>query len=258
MAGNIGLAMAQASMLVMALLIACYPIWRIVALWFDRALPTGEAVISLSVLVFLILGIIATAGTPISFVLLLALIVICCGVPLLNRLADHMALRRMADQDLRDYRLTVTRQPGNAYARERLARIYLDRKQYEEALEHVNAVLERDAKDPKFIGLKDRVETEKRRHLTRAKVCPKCTAENPPEAGACMECGFRFVDPGDFLRLLLSESGQQATRLAGIVFGALGIVLLLVGVAVVAAGLVFLFGIGCLMIFLYGRLRERF
>ena len=83
----------------------------------------------------------------------------------------------------------------------------------------MEAALEREPKNPKFVQLRDRIATEQRRALTHAKVCPKCFVENPPEAGACLECGFRFVDPGDFVRLLLSEPGQQAVRWAGLSSG---------------------------------------
>jgi len=102
------------------------------------------------------------------------------------------------------------------------------------------------------------IETERRRAITRAKVCPKCFVENPPDAAACMTCGFGFVDPGDLLRIFLyADSGQQALRWAGLGFGLLGLILLLLGVAVFVAGLVFLFGIGCLMLYLYARLTAR-
>lgn len=252
--GNVGVAMFNVSVMVAALLLVSYPIYRIICLWLDRALTSTEATISLVVLLFMVLGVMATWGTPLGILMILALVGICCGVPLLNHLADRQTLRRLEEQDLLEYRITIARQPGNAYARERLARIYLGRKQYVEALEQVDAMLERDAKDTKFKQLKERIETEHRRAVTRAKVCPKCFVENPPDASACLECGFRFVDPGDFLRMLLGEVGQQALRWAGLACGVLGLVLLLFGVAVLAAGLFFLFGIGCLMIYLYARL----
>ena len=241
----------------LCLMAMAYPVYRVVGLWFDRAITGGELTIYLTVLVFLIIGVIATLGTPLGFFMVLLLLATCCGVPLLNRFTDKVALRRMEDEDLTEFRMTIVHQPGNAYARERLVRIYLGRRQFDEALEQVKAALDVQPKAPIFLQLHDRIETERRRAATHAKVCPKCSAENPPEAGACLGCGFRFADPEDFLRLLFSESGQQATRWAGVAFGALGLLMLIFGVAKIAAGMLFLFGIMCMMLYLYARLTTR-
>lgn len=256
-AGAVGGVVFNVSIMVLCLMAAAYPVYRVVALWFDRAISTAEATIYVTLLVFLIVGIMATLGSPLGYVLIAALIASCAGVPVLNHLADNASLRRMENQDITEFRMALVQQPSNRYAHERLARIYWRRKQYEEALTHVESVLKESPKDPAFTLLKERIETERRRAITRAKVCPKCYVENPPDAAACLECGFGFVDPGDLLRMLLGESGQQALRWAGLSFGLLGLLLLLFGVAAFAAGLLFLFGIACLMLYLYARLRSR-
>lgn len=255
--GAVGGVVFNVSVMVLCLMAAAYPVYRVVALWFERAISTAEAVIYVTLLVFLIAGIMATLGSPLGYVLIAALVVSCVGVPVLNHLADQVSLRRMEDQDITEFRMTLVHQPGNKYAHERLARIYWRRQQYDDALAHVEAVLKLEPKEPTFRLLKERLETERRRAITKAKVCPKCFVENPPDAAACLECGFAFMDPGDLVRMLLGDTGQQALRWAGLSFGLLGLILLLVGVAMAAAGLLFLFGIVCLMLYLYARLSAR-
>lgn len=255
--GGIGSAILHVSVMVLCLMVAAYPVYRLLALWFDRAISTAEAIIYITLLVFLVVGIMATLGSPLGYVLIAAFVASCVGVPVLNRLADQASLRRMEDQDITEFRMTLVHQPGNKYAHERLARIYWRRRQYDEALTHVEAVLKEDPKEPTFRVLKERLETDRRRAITKAKVCPKCFVENPPDAAACLECGFAFTDPGDLVRMLLGDNGQQALRWAGLSFGLLGLILLLAHVAVLAAGLLFLFGIVCLMLYLYARLSTR-
>jgi len=137
-AGNVYMFVCIMTLCLMA---ASYPVYRVVALWFDRALSTAEATIYVTLLVFLIVGIMATLGSPLGFLLIVTLLVSCAGVPLLNRLADNISLRRMEDHDVTEFTMTLAQQPGNKYARERLARIYWKRKQYDEALGEVAAVL---------------------------------------------------------------------------------------------------------------------
>jgi hypothetical protein len=255
--GAFGGAVFNVTVVVLCLMAAAYPVYRVVALWFDRALSTAEATIYVTLLVFLIVGIMATLGSPLGSLLIVVLLLSCCGLPLLNHLADSLALKRMEAHDIAEFSQELELHPTNAYARERLVRIRWGRKEYDEALAHTAAALKANPKDPAFLLLKDRIETERRRAATHAKVCPKCFVENPPDAGSCLGCDFRFVDPGDIVRTLLGEAGQQALRWSGLTFGLLGLVLLLCGVAAIAAGMLFLFGILCLMLYLYARLAAR-
>jgi hypothetical protein len=255
--GAFGSAFFTMTIMALCLMAMAYPVYRVVCLWLDRAITGGELTIYLTVLVFLIVGVMATLGTPLGFFMILLLLATCCGVPLLNSYTDNASLRRMEDDDLAQAHAAIATHPANTYARERLARIYLKRRQYDEALQQVKGALDLQPKAPNFLQLHDRIETERRRALTHARVCPKCSTENPPDAGACLSCGFRFADPEDFLRLLFSESGQQATRWAGVAFGALGLLMLIFGVGKPAAAALFLFGIMCMALYLYARVTSR-
>ncbi|MEN6302417.1 MAG: hypothetical protein ABFD96_06810 [Armatimonadia bacterium] len=248
-AGMIGLAMFKASALAFSLLIAAYPFYRVVAMWFEGAINGSEAVIYLTTLLFLLLGIIVSWGTPLWILLFLALLVACIGVPLLTGLRDKMALRRMEDEDIHKFTTTLNQQPRNIYARERLSRIFLGRKEYDLALVHVKEALQVSPKETTLERLRERIETEQRRDLYHLKLCPKCAQENPPEAGACLSCGFLFVDPADILRVLWTEPVLLALKWTGLLLLGAALVLLLVNVAILLV--TFLTGLGLVFVFWY-------
>jgi len=149
----------------------------------------------------------------------------------------------MEDGEIRKYEEALQHQPRNTFLHERLARLFLGRHEYELALSHAKQAHEISPEDPGFKRLLERIQTEQRRDEGRLKVCPKCVAENPPEAGACLKCGYRFVDPGDLLRSLLSPSALAAAKWSGLGMLAAGLVLLIAGVSQIAAGALLLFGI---------------
>lgn len=248
--GTMGLAMFKVAVLMLSLMIAAYPVYRVVCMWLDKSLEAHEAVLYLGALVMLLLGIIAGWGTPVGWLLLFALIALCLGLPLLNRAADKAALRRMEDADIRSFTATLERQPKNTYLRERLARIMLSRKQYEPALVQLDLALQALPKDRQLERLRERVETERRRAVEHLKVCPKCATENREEAGICVKCGFLFVDPADFFRLLATPPALQAAKWGGLGMLALGLLLIALQASLLIATVVLFFAI--LSIFWYG------
>jgi len=62
--------------------------------------------------------------------------------------------------------------------------------------------------------------------MAAKRTCPKCGAENPAQAGACLRCGFLFVDPGDLLRVLWTEPALRAAKWGGLAAFVLGLALL--------------------------------
>ena len=130
-AGTMGLGVFKGSVIILSFIIVAYPFYRVLSMWLDKSVESHEALIYLSTLVFLLLGIITTWGTPLGVLLLIALLVGCLGLPLLNRLADRAALRRMEDADIQQFSATLKEQPKNTYLRERLARLFLGRRQYD-------------------------------------------------------------------------------------------------------------------------------
>jgi hypothetical protein len=253
-AGNVGFAMMKASAIIFSMMIMAYPVYRIIAMWLDRAIDASEAFLYLTVLLFLFLGIIVGWGTVIGWVLLAALLLGCLGLPLINQAADRIALRRMEDADIAAFSETLRRQPRNVYLRERLGRIFLQRRQYDLAWAQIKEALSAQPEDPGLKRLLERIETEHRREREHLKLCPKCSAENPDIAGACLRCGFHFVDPDDLLRMLWSESAQQAIMWSGLGTLLVGLVVLACGVSLALAGVLLLSGVACLFWTLYARL----
>lgn len=250
-AGLIGEAMFKGSVIAMAFMIMAYPFYRVIAMWFDRSLSSGEALIYLGVDLALSLGLIVSWGTFLSWLCLLGIIFSTLGVPLLDRISDKMALRRMEDDDIRDFTATLRQQPANVYLRERLARIFFSRQQYDFALAQLDQALETVPKDPQLTRLRELIVTERRRKTERLKVCPKCMHENPLGTSSCAHCGFMFIDPSDLLRAFWSEPALHACRWGGPGMILLGLVLLLVGLNLFFSGLLILSGATCLFWLLY-------
>lgn len=248
--GTIGVAMFKGAVLIFSFMIAAYPIYRVVCMWFDKTLESHEAFLYLGTLLMLMLGIVAAWGTPLGWMLLIALLVCCLGLPLLNRVADRVSLRRMEDDDLRQFTASLERQPKNTYYRERLARIFLSRRQYDFALAQMKAALEVAPSDPSLTRLHERIETERRRAVERLKVCPKCAAENHQESGACVKCGFLFMDPSDLLRVLWTKPALEAAKWGGVGLLVVGIALLALQASLLLATGVFFLAL--VSVFWYG------
>lgn len=254
--GAIGYAIFKGSAIILAMLIMAYPFYRVMSLWIEHTLTAGEAAIYLTVLLLLFAGIIAGWGTFVGWMALFGLIFASLGLPLINRVADKIALRRLEDEDIQEFSAMLREQPGNVYLHERLARIFLGRKEFELALSHVKQALEYAPKDPGLMRLQERIETEQRREELRLKICPKCGAENPPETGACLQCGFRFVDLGDLLRMLWTRPALEAFKWTGLGLLGAGLVLLTLSTAIWLSGMFVLMGIVCLFWHMYGHFSQ--
>jgi hypothetical protein len=248
--GNMGFAMLKGAALVFCLMVAAYPIYRVISMWFDKALESHEAVLYVGTLLMLMLGIIVAWGTPLGWLLLISLLVCCLGLPLLNRIADRAALRRMEDEDIHKFTRSLEKQPKNTYYRERLARIFLGRKQYDVALAQMKEARAVEPLDRNLEKLEQRIQTEQRRAVERLKVCPKCSTENHQEASACVHCGFLFMDPSDLVRLLGTRPALEAAKWGGVGMIAVGIALIALQASVVLVTGVFFLAI--LSVFWYG------
>jgi ribosomal protein L40E len=249
--------MFKGAAIVFAMVIMAYPVYRVVSLHFDRALSANETILYLTALLFLFLGIIIGWGTPLGWMLLLALLVGCLGLPLINRLADHVALRRMEDDDIRKFAETLRSQPRNTFLHGRLARIFLSRREYELAMSHAKQARDISPQDPAFKRLVERIETEQRREELHLKVCPKCFTENPATAGACGHCGFHFIDPSDLLRLLATPPALEVAKWSGLALLFVGLMLLIIRASLLAASLLMMVGIASLFWCLYGLFSRR-
>lgn len=252
-AGTFGFAVFKGAAIVFAMMIMAYPVYRVISLWLDRTLTASEAILYLTGLLFLFFGIIVGWGTGLGWLLMAALMLGCLGLPIINQLADRLALRRMEDEDIRHFAEALRRQPRNTYLHERLARIFLKRRQYEFAYAHAKEAVNIAPTDPGLKRLLERVETELRREQEHLRLCPKCYVENPDTAVVCHQCGFAFTDPGDLLRVLWSRPGLEAAKWSGITMLAAGLLLLALGVSVVLSGTLMMFGAAGLFWYLYAH-----
>ncbi|MCE5240861.1 tetratricopeptide repeat protein [bacterium] len=256
-AGTVGFAMFKGAAIVFAMMVMAYPIYRVVSLYFDRALNGSETALYLVALLFLFLGIIVGWGTPLGWLLLLALLVGCMGLPVINHMADRMALRSMEDGDIKQFSEALRRQPRNTYLHDRLARIFLSRREYELALSHAKQAHEISPDDPAFKRLVERIQTEQRRVEQHLKICPKCFSETPAEAGACLQCGFMFTDPADLLRTLWSRPALEAVKWSGLGMLLVGLVLLIFHTSLLAASFLMMVGIASLFWMMYATFSRR-
>lgn len=252
-AGTFGFAVFKGAAIILAMMVMAYPVYRVVSLWIDRALSPNEAVLYLTALLFLFLGIIVGWGTPVGWLMLFALIVGCLGLPFINRVADRLALRRLEDDDIRTFSDTLRRQPRNTYYHERLARIFLGRREFDLAWTHVRTALDVSPEDPGLKKLMERVETARRREEFSLKVCPKCFAENPPGTAVCQKCSFAFIDPSDLMRAFWSPPALQAMKWTGLLVLAGGLAVLALQISLLLAGALMVLGTASLFWYMYAH-----
>ena len=241
--------------MLVSLALMVYPIFRIVTLLIERAFNFTEALFCLLTVLGIFGGVLSFWGTPAGWIFLLALVFVAAAVPLLSYFADRKALFRMEEDDLLQHRETLRRFPTHLDSYERIIRIHLRRGNHADAIAHCREALKISQANRTFELLLERAESEQRRAVGRLRLCPKCAAENPPEAGACLQCGFRFVDPVDFLRILWTRPALTAAVVFALVFGSLGLILLLAGLNATTGSLLLLTALVSAMWYMYVRSR---
>ncbi len=229
------------SVMVMAitLMMIAYPVYRVLSMLVDKSIETLEAVIYLGALAGFIAGIMTSWGTPVGWLLLVMLAMLCLGYRFIQQAAERRSMAHMDNEDLADCEQVMKLHPSNEWAYERATDICRRREDYERGAEYAERYLATVGSDTKMeIRLKQFKRLIRHRE-TGVKVCPECHTENYAGASVCLNCGRSLALPGDFLAGCATETGIRAMAATGITLMLAGIILAAVGGSSALVGILF-------------------
>lgn len=194
---TMGSAFLSVAAIVMSSLCVGIPILVVLNAWLvHQSLGSGEATVLLMTLVGVLALVIKFWGHPVSYILLV-LVLLACGLsPVLSSRLDRRALVEMDNEDIRKYKLALEHDPRNAAARSFLARVYLKQKRYDEAIEQFQLALEAYPDSIEDQRLLKKAVRERQQAEAEGVVCPACGAINPPGAHTCGGCEAALRPPG--------------------------------------------------------------
>lgn len=205
-----GEAVIAGSLIVGALIIASYPVIKLVGWIADGGVEPGAAIVGIFLYLGLV-GMVMGAPTAGKVVLLLIILVSAVLMPLLGRMSDDLQHKQMADQTYNNLAAAVDRDPMNAPARMELARVLRKRGELDLAIQHMEWTLHH------FPRLDFRVKTEldtwkrerERIGVPQPLFCHRCSAENPWNATQCCQCGAMFGTSASIRQRVEQEGGPK-------------------------------------------------
>jgi tetratricopeptide (TPR) repeat protein len=227
--GAVGEAFGMAAILLVCLLIASYPAIRLFGFWVEGMISLGELIFYGSVIVVLIGGIIYTWGQPAGWLLSLAFIGLCAAVPLLNTMSEKRLRRQLLAEDIAACQRILSFDPKNKDAHFRLGQAFEALKQLDEAINEYQQIL---AVAPRDVSAQRRINAiieARRRAAVNSRFCPRCDAENPPDAIYCRYCQTPLAAGHAWLDVVRSEVGRDIAK-----WVAVGSAVLIIGLAAVA------------------------
>lgn len=171
-------------------LLAGYPVYRFVGWWVEGSIAGGELVVFLFTYIG-VMGLLLMSGSPwLAFMALLLLVSGIAITPWLGEMFNRRALRKIEEEEMYRARDALAANPDNHIARTVLADRLYRLGRLDEAIEHLEFVVENS---PGLARLErgklqswKREQSLARRNLV---LCPMCGAENPGEARRCVQCG---------------------------------------------------------------------
>ena len=180
------------------LLAAGWIIWTLVGMWIMREITFGELAIYGGCYLACAFGAIAAWGTPLGVGLLFLGAASVVGYPIIQKAHNTALIQQMQLADLHEHLRRIDERPEIPYSYEKVADIYFDRGQFEQALEFY-ARRTKLGEDPAAKWRIKKCEDEIRRAKTGEKQCIHCGTENPREARVCQKCGEQFATAYDLL-----------------------------------------------------------
>lgn len=247
-AGGTGGAFINVGLAVMCLIVAAYPVIRMIGWWIDGGAEPLAAILSIAMYFVLIAwAMMAPMGLGIAiFLVILASAIL---TPFIGQAADTLGNKRIEDERLEAYARALEQDPMDPVARIALAEALYKRGEVTQAIEHMNWTLEQ------FPRLGSRIRPtldDWNRALAReaeqpAIFCHMCHAENPPGSVRCAECGAYFGARRGIAQRIRIEGGPRtlvrgwlvtSATLCAILFALLTMPAILAGPIVIAALLV--------------------
>lgn len=255
-AKRMGVAFILGPLIVGVLLLCGWSVYRVFTMWIvDRILSGLEFTIIVMVVLVLIATAFAMQGlAAVGPLILLALLV--GMIPLIPRLSEKARGYRLVREDIRRYEEALKRQPDVPYPHLKLAEIYQQREDWDRAIEHYQAYIERHEISADAQRQLKRCLARRRMHEMGLRRCPVCAAENQGGATRCVECGFYLKGGAEIIAVLVTPGMMAVWKWLIVVFLVPGLVIGLmaevippeVSVAMLSVSVIATF------FFLYGRM----
>jgi len=202
---------------------------RIFAMYIEGTVSPLELTIYIVLTLAALAGTMGYWGTAAGYLLAVAFLGLCLGIPMLQRLADQRLGARLLREDLEECQRLLRFDPLNAAAHSRLGDIFLRMGHQDQAIDKYEQAAALAPKDKAMQRRLQRVIEMKRRQEVPSRFCPRCRTENPSTAVYCRECATPLNAWAE-----LSHSLRRITPVQGLKWGAIvgGAGLLLTGAGI--------------------------
>lgn len=246
-------------LLVPVLVLCAIAIFRLFTMCIvDRLISPLELTIILMVISVLIAMALMTEGAAaLGSILLLAVVLML--IPATPHVMNALHGRRLVREDIRGYYVALERQPDIPYPHYRLGEIYQQREDWDRAIEHYQAYLDRHAVAAHATHKLERCIERKQMREMGLRPCFVCGAQNSLGDMRCAECGVYLKGSAEIMKTLTTPGMMGLWKWLIVVFLVPGLIIGLLGDAIPPA--VSLGMLACsvvaTLIFIYGRvLRE--
>ena len=210
-AGGTGGAFVNVAIAVLCLLVAAYPVVRMIGWWIDGGVEPLAAMLCVA-MYFVLIAWTMMAPMEVSLAIFGVILVSALVTPFIGQAADSIGNQRIEDERIVAYIQALERDPMDPVARMALAEALYKRGDAEQAIEHMRWTLEQF---PRLHGRIQPVLDQWSREAARASeqppiFCHVCHAENPPNAERCVECGACFGARAGMAQRIRIEGGPKA------------------------------------------------
>lgn len=205
-----------------ALLIAAYPMLRLIGWWMDGG---AEPILALSAICLYMALVVLAAGAPrpIALLVLVTIILSSLLLPYFGKISEQRQNRRIDDQFIESYSRALQENPMNPAARIGLAEALHKRGDLDQAIEHLSWTLQQFPKlSTLHRGQLDSWVRERERRASAPLIfCHICHAENFSDARFCANCGVAFSSRAAVYEQILREGGPRVVLRGWIVAASL-------------------------------------
>jgi len=190
---GIGPAILTVGIVVIALIIASYPVIKMIGWWADGGAEPILAVVSIFLYLALI-GAMMVAPAGVAIAIFIAIVASAIMVPHFGQMSENAQNARILEERLQQYAAALERNPRDAAARIALAEALYKKGERDQAIEHLAWTLQQFP----ALSLRIRPQLEswrrekERQGMPQPIFCHMCRAENPFHATHCIECGAAF------------------------------------------------------------------
>ena len=188
-----GTAIFTVGFVVAALIVASFPVVKMIGWWIDGGAEPLLALVSI-MLYFALIGFAMAAPPVIAGIIFVIIVISAVATPVMGQVSDRVQLQRMEDRRLEQYARVLEGDPLNAPARMGLADCLYKKGEIDQAIEHMSWTLERF---PTLgFSIKPKLDSwmreKDRQGIARNIFCHLCQCENAYNATHCYECGAPF------------------------------------------------------------------